>query len=318
MNLPVGYAARLARPADVDAIVAMHRAGDLLLVGEPDTPRDMIEEAFSSPFVDPARDLWVVEDPAGVVVASAEVRAVDPRSSVDAFVRVHPKHTGCGLATGLLDLAEARARERLGPGDRIGFRATADPTDRAGVALLRDRGGTHVRSFWHMQRELDGAREPVEPPDGMLLRGFDPEASGEWATFHEVLETSFRDHFGFEPLELGTFVAMWEGMPTFDPSLVTFAEADGDVVGVVVSVPTAIPGLGWLSDVGVLPAYRGRGLAKALLRRAFADLAARGLDRVRLNVDSANVTGATKLYERVGMHVHREWAVFNKPLEGGH
>lgn len=315
MNLPVGYAARAARPADVDAIVAMLHAGDLLLVGEPDTPRDMIEEAFSSPFVDPARDLWVVEDPASVVAASAEVRAVDPGSSIDAFVRVHPEHTGLGLATYLLDLAEARARERLEPGDRIAFRATADPTDRAGVALLRARGGTHVRSFWHMQRELDGATGPGEPPDGMLLRGFDPRAPGEWATFHEVLETSFRDHLGFEPLELATCVAMWEGMPTFDPSLVTFAEAG---VGVVVSVPTAIPGLGWLSDVAVLPACRGQGLANALLRRAFADLAARGFDRVRLNVDAANTTGATKLYERVGMHVHREWAVFDKPLEGGH
>jgi hypothetical protein len=38
---------------------------------------------------------------------------------------------------------------------------------------------------------------------------------------------------------------------------------------------------------------------------------------VRLNVDADNATGATQLYERVGMHVRREWIVFEKSLPTG-
>jgi ribosomal protein S18 acetylase RimI-like enzyme len=54
-----------------------------------------------------------------------------------------------------------------------------------------------------------------------------------------------------------------------------------------------------------------------LLLRAFADLRQRGCARVRLNVDAENTTGATRLYEGAGMHVHREWRVFEKALEPG-
>ena len=43
------------------------------------------------------------------------------------------------------------------------------------------------------------------------------------------------------------------------------------------------------------------GLGEALLRAAFAELFARGRRRVGLGVDTENVTGALRLYERVGM-----------------
>jgi hypothetical protein len=37
---------------------------------------------------------------------------------------------------------------------------------------------------------------------------------------------------------------------------------------------------------------------------------------VRLNLDAENQTGATRLYERAGMTLRREWLVYEKPLEG--
>jgi len=67
--------------------------------------------------------------------------------------------------------------------------------------------------------------------------------------------------------------------------------------------------------VGVRKPRRGRGIGTFLLRRAFADLARRGHRRARLNVDAGNETGATRLYERVGMRVRREFLVYEKRLE---
>ena len=61
------------------------------------------------------------------------------------------------------------------------------------------------------------------------------------------------------------------------------------------------PELGWVGTLGVRPAWRRRGLGEALLRSAFAELFTRGHRRVGLGVDTENVSGALRLYERVGV-----------------
>ena len=61
-------------------------------------------------------------------------------------------------------------------------------------------------------------------------------------------------------------------------------------------------------------AFRGRGLGEALLRQAFRELSARGRTGCDLHVDSDSVTGATRLYERVGMRAHPRFATWEKEL----
>jgi hypothetical protein len=70
----------------------------------------------------------------------------------------------------------------------------------------------------------------------------------------------------------------------------------------------------WVDSLGVLEEFRGRGIGGALLDRALRGFRDSGYKQVALNVDSANPTGATRLYEAHGMHVRRHWVVFNKPL----
>ncbi|MCK2238863.1 MULTISPECIES: N-acetyltransferase [unclassified Crossiella] len=50
-----------------------------------------------------------------------------------------------------------------------------------------------------------------------------------------------------------------------------------------------------------LPGHRGRGLASALLRAAFAGYTAEGRSKVGLGVDTTNPTGVYRLYESLGM-----------------
>ena len=54
--------------------------------------------------------------------------------------------------------------------------------------------------------------------------------------------------------------------------------------------------------LGVLREGRGRGVAKALLHASFARYAADGRAAVKLHVDADSPTGATHLYESVGMY----------------
>ena len=62
--------------------------------------------------------------------------------------------------------------------------------------------------------------------------------------------------------------------------------------------------MGWIRSVGVVPAARGRGLGGFLLRHASGVFTARGRDTVGLGVDTANATGAPRLYERHGLTLH--------------
>jgi len=63
--------------------------------------------------------------------------------------------------------------------------------------------------------------------------------------------------------------------------------------------------------LGRLEEWRRRGIGKALLRRAFAELAGRGSREVRLGVDTKNVHGAIALYEGVGMSTYRRYDIFD-------
>jgi mycothiol synthase len=55
----------------------------------------------------------------------------------------------------------------------------------------------------------------------------------------------------------------------------------------------------------------------ALLQHSFRELYARGQKKVGLGVDAASLTGATRLYERAGMHVARQYDTYEKELRPG-
>ena len=76
-------------------------------------------------------------------------------------------------------------------------------------------------------------------------------------------------------------------------------------------------GIGWIDTLAVRATWRRRGLGYALLTHAFHELYARGMRRMALGVDAENPTGATRLYERAGMHVGQQYATFGKELRAG-
>jgi ribosomal protein S18 acetylase RimI-like enzyme len=75
------------------------------------------------------------------------------------------------------------------------------------------------------------------------------------------------------------------------------------MVGVMQAADRSEDGGGWVRNLGVLPTHRGRGIARALLDRAFAVFRDRGYTWAGLGVDLQNETGAYRLYESVGMKI---------------
>lgn len=161
-----------------------------------------------------------------------------------------------------------------------------------------------MRHFYEMAIELT-ARPAV--PD-LAIETFD-EADAR--AFHDALDEAFQDHWehhgrGFEE--------WWErhrANPNFDPAI-WFLIRDGVEIAAVCRNDANVNGGGYVGALGVRRPWRGRGFAKALLLRTFAEFWDRGLPRVTLGVDAESPTGATHLYERVGMRVESENVVFER------
>lgn len=59
------------------------------------------------------------------------------------------------------------------------------------------------------------------------------------------------------------------------------------------------------------------GLGLALLYAAFGEFYQRGERKVALQVDAQSLTGATRLYERAGMHLVRQFDRYEKEMRAG-
>ena len=313
MTFPGPYRARPARRDDLDALVALFEARDRVDVGFIDPSRNEIVADWAAARFDFERDTVIAETPDGAIAGYGLVLSLDASVQIFGMGTVHPEHAGRGLGSALLLEAERRAALRLPPEVSAPFRTSAASTDAAALELFVGRGYRHVRSFWHMQRGLPADGAPVDVPDGITMRLGAPE--GDEVIAYQVLDEAFRDHFGYEPSEQQEWLQEFRGMPGYDPSLIVLAFEGDEPVGVSVSM-AADDGVGWVGDLGVLGPWRRRGVGRALLTRSFAELAARGHHEVRLGVDTENTTGATHLYEGVGMTVRRRYDLYEKLLTG--
>ena len=294
MTLADGYSVRPARRDDAEAITEMFVEQETLMNGDPESTVEDLYDDWSTPGFEMERDTWVIssgEEVAGYVVL---VKRIPPDIFV-AYGGVRPSHHGNGLGTFLFEAVERRAVEIAGGPASV--RQWIDAKDEAAIAIVTRRGYSFVRRFWRMDVSLDRAPAEVSDPAGITIRAF--EKGRDERTAHDVLEKAFTEHWGYTPRTYEeSATARWEA-EWFRADLSLVAEAGGEMVAVCINGPRLDDG--YVEDIGVLPEWRGRGIAEALLRRSFSIFGELGFKRASLNVDSDNSTGAMRLYERVGM-----------------
>jgi len=245
-----------------------------------------------------------VVDEDGRMIGVGYLRKRGSYTIADYFV--HPESQERCAGSLLLDWGERRTVEE----GLSAVRPGATARDERGKELLERRGYRYIRSFYRMV--IDLAEQPFPPvwPDGFRV-AFEPGAE---RLIHETLEEAFEDHFGHEPRTFEQWIA--QNGP-LDRRLCYVVRTEDGTPAAAQVVDEENFGTAWVSILGVRPAWRRRGLGEALLRQAFHDLYARGRDRITLAVDAENTTGATRLYERVGMRVSLRDDAFEKVLPGG-
>jgi len=297
---------RPATRADLPAVVALWRRHEVSTSGAAETDETAVREDWDRDGVDMARSTRVLEDP-GAVVGYA---VVGPDGNSDSVV--DPARAGEGLEDRLLDWLEGAARESA-PGDGAGHAVhhywQADDAD--ADARFARRGWHAARTYWRMRRELDGPTPEPVWPQGVRVRPFDLQRDAHPA--HELVEDAFADVGDDRPRkDFATWAAGMLDPERFDADLYLVAEQQGEVVAVCLAQP--MPAAGYVRQLAVRRAHRGRGLGLALLQESFRRHATRGWPATVLGVDAANATGATRLYERAGMRVVEAFTRWDLPL----
>jgi ribosomal protein S18 acetylase RimI-like enzyme len=221
--------------------------------------------------------------------------------------------------------------------DRTQLDSGAFSDDARQQRFLADAGYRNVRTWWQMSRPVqpDEARPDAfpAPKPGVQVRriALSPDGLPDEADLHavhDVLESSFADHFNSRSETFDEFLSRlrespghrWDHWWVAELTDSGAPEPVGAVIASVIAPPMVEtgapqPGGSYLDYIGVLSSARGRGVAKSLLRAVVADAAQRGRDRVGLEVDADSPTRADQLYSSMGWRTTYMTQSWHKNIE---
>lgn len=317
--LAPGLKLRSAQWADLNAVAQLiydvcDADGDVTVAV---TPEELKLE-WQTPGFNIETDGLVVVTNDGRIVGYEEFVNEHQHSKLRTDGYVHPDFKSQGIGTSLLRAIEMRAREEIvfaQPDARVYIHSTMDSHDNDGRAIHENAGYHPIRFYWRMQIDLEAPPPTAVWPDGIELRPFERDKHARAVL--EAQNESFRDHWdshdlSFEQWELRKF-----GRQDFDPSLwmIAWDSRSAQIAGF--SQNRYRMGIGWIGTLGVRRPWRKHGLGEALLLHSFGEFYNRGTKTIGLGVDAHNPTGATRLYQKVGMSAASEFITYEKELRAG-
>jgi ribosomal protein S18 acetylase RimI-like enzyme len=227
-----------------------------------------------------------------------------------------PVAIGDEVAGILYGWAEDRARDLARFREVSTTRLDASPfeDDERQLGWLAAAGYARRRVWLHMTRPVDPQESLPPLRDGVAVRRVASHdnglpVAGDLQIVHEMLEMSFQDHFNSYRESFPEFVQRLREDPghRWDHWWLAFVTDDegaeypaGAIVCSVLPPNDSGREGSYVEYIGVNRHARGRGVAKGLLHTVIGDAAARGRDRVDLEVDADSPTNADALYRSLG------------------
>ena len=292
--IPVGYALRHPEPDDLPAVAALLAVVTAMESGAPDFTEQELQGHWEALPLE--NDAWLTISPDHDVVGYAALHHQD-HTVLQAEAYVHPNHVGLGIGSCLLETALARAHTHVAlaaTDAQVLIYNAINADNEAARRVLTRNGFTPCRHFWRMIMDLTQPVPLPSWPHEIAVRTWASDADDHVA--YLTLEDAFQDHWAHLPVEFETWRRKGDA---FDPGLWLLA-FDGEECAGVLTAHHHLE-MGWVEQLGVRRAWRGRGIGMALLLHAFGTFVQRGWTQAGLDVDAASETGATRLYARVGM-----------------
>ena len=225
-----------------------------------------------------------------------------------------------GIGRAILRWSEERQRKVASEQTEAGrhlFQVETQDSEQDTAELLLGEGYAIARRWYQMTRSLAGEIPDAPLPDGLEVRPVTPD---QYLQIWEADIEAFRDQWGFAEPSAAAYEKWLQDPIAMMPELWQIAWDGDQVAGQVRSFinhkENAEQGRlrGYTEDITVRRPWRRRGLARALILRSLRILKEKGMTEAALGVDTENISGALRVYERCGFHPAHSGAIYRKPI----
>jgi len=308
MAVKNGLTIRPPRQEDAEIVSNLVIACDIEDFGAPDFDLQELLDMWAG--FDLENNVWIVENEDQLIVGYAFLEE-DSEEKLFSYGFVLPSARGIGVGTALLNAIEERAQTLANTSSINKRLQNLIPSVRNDAHnLLSSRGYSPVRYYKRMSIKMEKA--PIVPniPEGLIISTFVPNQD-EQAVYDTYVE-AFSDHWDFAAPPFEAWLDKTK-LSSFTPEWwFVVRNKNSEIVGVALSKMNE--DTLYINQIGVRRSYRGMGIGQALLQQAMYTAFEAGQPTVSLGVDSANLTGAYRLYEKVGMKVIHEVTLCEKPI----
>ncbi len=272
---------------------------------------------------DPARDRVMIEIDGRLIGAGRveSAREPDGKRLYLHSCNILPSWRGKGIEQAMLRHNEQRLRELASahPPDRLRvFQAHGfHDSNRELAAVLEAAGYSLIRCAYLMIRPdlIDIPEAPL--PQGVEIR---PIVEAHLRTIWDMHVEAFQDHWGFVPPGKNAF-EIWRDDPNWDRALSSVAWDGDQVVGMVlIFIPRDHNAKharqrAFTESICVRRRWRKKGVASALIARCLHALRDAGYHEASLGVDADNISGALRIYEKMGYRVQQRYVRYEKGFD---
>lgn len=314
---------RPARMEDAEIVADLFNQCSQEIIGKNDFESGELKAGWEASNIEMEKDTITVFD-GDKLIGYADVWGfLPPYVRVNTWVRVHPNYKNRGIGWALNKWSESRAMELTQQAEKDLQTFTVsyiNVKEKDSMRLLSDLGSKPVRYSWVMEADLPEVFSTLNLPPEIIIRTISPD---EYYDIYLLKEEAFSDHWG----HIGTteeegwkeFQSEHLQDPNYDSDLWFAAEVNGVLAGFIFGYKSTPMGedYGWVAILGVKREFRKSGIGKALLLHFFHQIKEKGSKKVGLSVDTDSLTGATKLYESVGLRVIEQYVRLEKVLREG-
>jgi mycothiol synthase len=292
------YTIRNYRPADLDRYLQLNIEVEKLEPTGRCTSLQTLREYLSRPNYSPEQDLFIVEI-AENIVSYVDITPELKISRVIFDCLIHPEHRRQGLASKLFTSALLRAKEL---GVKVAH-VNMPESNAVARGMLSRAGFRFVRRYLELRKDISEVSWQDNRQAAVRYRNL---RRGDEDELVQIQNRSFTGTWGYNP-NTAEEIIYRTNLSGSSPEDVILA-CDGDrVVGYCWTRTTCKAGTevkkGQIFMLGVDPDFRGRGVGEEVLLAGLSYLHSKGLQVVKLTVDSEN-KAACALYHSVGF---KDW-----------
>jgi len=296
--------ARKATKEDIELVLEIFNAHEQHLDPELGTNGVEWAEDFIQGFPDPY-PAWIISDSEESVPFA--VGNLNPSANAKRFQGEISMRPEVERADEVLHFFRDKANE-FAPG--WAFWIDCNLKDKKFIQAFEGQGFKVNRYFNGLRRELQGEVERAVP-EGVSMGLVDFTKEDDMRIWHYLRMDAFAGHFGFVPRPFEQFLEIMLRDPILKITEVHILYEHGLPAGYLwINDNQAHELIGYVANLGVAHAYQGKGYGEYLLHKALAIYSGRGFKYVELGVDTANESGALRLYDKMGFRKVTTWVQY--------